>query len=325
MSSELHEKLFVYGCLKPGELGFDQIKEMVDATYEAAYIQDSLLHVRDGFPFIELGKPNHAHNQTSGYLLSVLPQCNEKFWKVVDAFEGNTYKRVTCDAKGKTSGSVKVQVFVGKNPRSGTSYELDGKEWSYITSPFIQGRFRYTADLIKGDIEVLNQQLPDLPPENLDSSSYWIPIIRLEGSFLVLVSTLEYLLTMKFGNLNPFYGDLSVRKELSSEKRLSINQKIDRLGEQDPIVRQIISQSDLDSYIAPNDVRISKQERTAITTRSEYLKKLYQTRNNLSHRGKGYKGDIQFTLDAAQRMVEFLERYFLMSGVGERMIEKNVR
>ena len=27
MSSELHEKLFVYGCLKPGELGFDHIKD----------------------------------------------------------------------------------------------------------------------------------------------------------------------------------------------------------------------------------------------------------------------------------------------------------
>ena len=304
MGSELHEKLFVYGCLKPGELGFDHIKEMVDASYEAATIQDSLLKVRDGFPFIELEKPNHAYNQTVGYLLSVLPHRNEEFWNVVDAFEGNTYKRVTCDATGETSGSAKVQVFVGKNPLSGTSYELEGKEWSYKTSPFIQGRFRYTCDLIKGDIEVLKNQLPDLPPENLDSSSYWIPIIRLEGSFLVLVSTLEYLLTMKYGNLN---SDLN---------ELSVNSKIDMFGNKDPIVQEIISQSDLDSYIAPNDVRISKQERAVIITRAAYLKKLYQTRNNLSHRGKGYKGDIKFTLDAAQRMVEFLERYFSMSGVG---------
>ncbi|KRO92872.1 MAG: hypothetical protein ABS08_04905 [Actinobacteria bacterium BACL4 MAG-120507-bin0] len=29
-----------------------------------------------------------------------------------------------------------------------------------------------------------------------------------------------------------------------------------------------------------------------------------------------YKGDIKFTLGAAQRMVEFLERYFSMSGSG---------
>lgn len=52
MSSELHEKLFVYGCLKPGELGFDHIKEMVDPSCEAATIQDSLLKVRDGFPLL---------------------------------------------------------------------------------------------------------------------------------------------------------------------------------------------------------------------------------------------------------------------------------
>jgi hypothetical protein len=303
VNSEVLERLFVYGCLKPSELGFDLIKKMVDINYEPAFIQDSLLKVRDGFPFIELGKPNHAHNSTSGYLLNVLPNERQRFWKVVDAFEGNTYKRVSCEVNSESSGSVKAQVFVGKNPMSGTSYELEGKEWSYKTSPFIQGRFRYTSDLIKSDIEVLKKQLPDFPPENLDSSSYWIPIIRLEGSFLVLVSTLEYLLTMKYGNLN------------SESKELSVNSKLDLLGEKDPIVQEIISQSDLDSYIAPNDVRVSKQERAEITTRSAYLKKLYQTRNNLSHRGKGYARDVKFTLDAAQRMVDFLESYFSMSGV----------
>lgn len=317
VNSEVLERLFVYGCLKPGELGFDLIKEMVDINYEPAFIQDSLLKVRDGFPFIELGKPNHAHNRTSGYLLNVLPNDRQRFWKVVDAFEGNTYKRANCEVITESSGISDAQVFIGRNPYAGTSYEMDGKEWSFKTSPFIKGRFRFTCELIKGDIEIVKNELLKLPPENQDLPSYWIPIIRLEGSFLVLVSTLEYLLTMKFGNLNPYYKDPLVPKEDSLEKELSVNRKLAMMGE-DPITKTIITQSDMDSYEAPNDVRFSKQDRPTISSRGDYLKKLHQTRNNLTHRGKGYAKDVRFTLHAAQRMVEFLEKYFAMAGLEEK-------
>ena len=84
--TEKLSKLFVYGSLKPGELGFEQIENLV-SIHGAAELHDFALYVRDGLPVI--GKP--APGETvSGVLLSIHPGMEEEFWTVVTEYEGTT-------------------------------------------------------------------------------------------------------------------------------------------------------------------------------------------------------------------------------------------
>ena len=78
--------LFVYGSLKPGELGFEQIEAMV-SNYSAAELHDFALYVRDGLPIIKKPAPGET---VDGVLLTINAGMEEDFWRVVTEYEGAT-------------------------------------------------------------------------------------------------------------------------------------------------------------------------------------------------------------------------------------------
>jgi len=104
--SEQSSTLFVYGSLKPGELGFEQIEAMV-SKYSAAELHDFALYVRDGLPIIRKPAPGET---VDGVLLTINAEMEEDFWQVVTEYEGTT--------NYKFENSIPV-ISVGKEHLSG--------------------------------------------------------------------------------------------------------------------------------------------------------------------------------------------------------------
>jgi gamma-glutamylcyclotransferase (GGCT)/AIG2-like uncharacterized protein YtfP len=66
--NETPSKLFVYGSLKPGELGFEQIQLLVKNT-TGAELHNYGLYVRDGLPVI---KPEPTGEIVKGNILEII-------------------------------------------------------------------------------------------------------------------------------------------------------------------------------------------------------------------------------------------------------------
>jgi gamma-glutamylcyclotransferase (GGCT)/AIG2-like uncharacterized protein YtfP len=280
-------KLFVYGSLKPGELGFEQIEKLV-SNHRAAELHDFALYVRDGLPVIK--KP--ATGETvSGVLLSINAGMEEAFWRVVTEYEGTTnYKLenslpVISEGKEFLAGA-----FIGRKMGKGNPEKLY-TPWTSKLDPI----FSHSFPLLHRDIAGNTLKFTDA---EYDPVAYWSQMNGLLSQYLLLVSILEHLTVVKFGGSKKQEPMVRIRKLQESQGFANaFNALIDEKN--NPLIKVSDSRAVEDSLSSSNPEQV--------------LLAWYQVRSNLQHRGKASLFDAKLVQKSCVGLSNFLLEYLTMN------------
>lgn len=103
------QHLFLYGTLQPGESNA-KVVEPIPGHWQRATMRGRLLPAGwgsgAGFPGLV---PDASGEQVSGWLLS--STVLDRYWKELDAFEGDEYERVRAEATLDNGDVVEVHVY----------------------------------------------------------------------------------------------------------------------------------------------------------------------------------------------------------------------
>jgi gamma-glutamylcyclotransferase (GGCT)/AIG2-like uncharacterized protein YtfP len=280
-------KLFVYGSLKPGELGFEQIEKLV-SNHRAAELHDFALYVRDGLPVIK--KPATGEI-VSGVLLSINSGMEEVFWRVVTEYEGTTnYKLenslpVISEGKEFLAGA-----FIGRKMGKGNPERLY-TPWTSKLDPI----FSHSFPLLHRDIAGNTLKFTDAEH---DPVAYWSQMNGLLSQYLLLVSILEHLTVVKFGGSKKQEPMVRIRKLQQSQGFANaFNALIDEKN--NPLIKVSDSRAVEDSLSSSNPEQV--------------LLAWYQVRSNLQHRGKASLFDAKLVQKSCVGLSNFLFEYLTMN------------
>jgi gamma-glutamylcyclotransferase (GGCT)/AIG2-like uncharacterized protein YtfP len=285
--SEHPSKLFVYGSLKPGELGFEQVKHLV-GNYSDAKLDGFALYIRDGLPVISKPAPGES---VSGVLLNINNGMEDEFWTVVNEYEGTTnYKfedSLPVIAEGK---ELLVGAFVGRKMGKGNPERLYSP-WSSKLDPI----FSQSFPLLHRDIASNKLKFTDAEH---DPIGYWKQMNGLLSQYLLLVSILEHLTVVKFGGSKKQEPMVRIRKLQQSKGFSNAFREISN-EKYNPIVKVSDSRAVEDSLSSSNP--------------DQALFAWYQVRSNLQHRGKASLFDAKLVHKSCIGLSNFLLEYFKMN------------
>jgi gamma-glutamylcyclotransferase (GGCT)/AIG2-like uncharacterized protein YtfP len=285
--TEKLSKLFVYGSLKPGELGFEQIEKLV-SIHGAAELHDFALYVRDGLPVI--GKP--APGETvSGVLLSIHPGMEEEFWTVVTEYEGTTNYKLENSLPIFLNGKEFLAgVFVGRKMGKGNPERLY-TSWASKLDPI----FSQSFPLLHQDIAGNALKFTDAEH---DPVGYWRQMNRLLSQYLLLVSILEHLTVVKFGGSKKQDPMVRIRKLQQSQGfARAFSVLIDERS--NPPIKVSDSRAVEDSLSSSNPEQV--------------LLAWYQVRSNLQHRGKASLFDAKLVQKSCIGLSNFILEYLRLN------------
>jgi hypothetical protein len=296
--------LFVYGSLKPGELGFEQIEAMV-SNYRAAKLHDFALYVRDGLPIIRKQAPGET---VDGVLLTINAGMEEDFWRVVTEYEGATnYKfensiPIISEGREHLSGA-----FIGRKMGNGNPERLY-VPWTSKLDPI----FSQSFPILHRDIAVNSLKFTDAEH---DPNGYWSQLNKLLSQYLLLVSILEHLTVVKFGGSKKQEPMVRIRKLQQSEGCL--------------IALRALSDERNNPSIKVSDSR-AVEDSLSSSNPDQALFAWYQVRSNLQHRGKASLFDASLVHKSCIGLSNFLLEYLRINVQGienewEKLLEEKLR
>lgn len=244
---------FSYGLLKPGELGFDQIRDEV-TSYKASQVAGHL-HVVNGLPVLD----SNMHNRIDGVVLEISPHG----YASIGSFEPNAYYSWTTMYASLDGSSVEVNVLVANDASGGIRLRRDGGQivssWSASADPIFQFGLPAAGEL------VMRSTSAPFGPQPLDAEA-WRRFFTAQGGYLLLCTIAERLATLRFGTGGP----TELIRRLGKDEHFK--DAIRRAGMSE---RRAIGASD--GRHATSKPRMSGRG---------FLEAAYQVRSNIVHRGK---------------------------------------
>lgn len=281
--NEPSELIFVYGSLKPGELGFEQIQDFV-GNHREAEISGYSLYVRDGLPLI---KKTQEPNRVKGFLLNVNPDLLFEFWKIVDTYEGSTnYRRADGQRVLAETEEFLASVYIGRKMNKANPEPLL-EPWSSKLDP----NFSQSFPLLHHRITVKNLKFTDAEH---DPSGYWRQMNELLSQYLLLVSILEHLTVVKFGGSK------------SQDPMIRIGKLQESIGFRNAFAN--INQDKLNPHFIVSDSR-NVEDSLSSANPERALYAWYQVRSNLQHRGKSSLHDAGLVQKSCIGLSNFLLAY----------------
>ena len=284
--SDLPKTLFVYGSLKPDELGFEQIQEFV-SNYSDASLRDHGLYIRDGLPVIKKNMPGES---VEGVLLTIKRGMEEQFWAVVNEYEGKTnYKYenstlVFSEGKEHVSGA-----FVGRKMGKGNPVRLYSP-WTTKLDPI----FSQSFPLLHNDI---SENLLKFTDVEHDPRGYWEQMNKLLSHYLLLVSVLEHMTVVKFGGSKKQEPMARIRKLQESREYLNAFGAL--------------------SYKNNPPIKVSDsravEDSLSSSIPDQAIFAWYQVRSNLQHRGKTSLFDAKLVQKSCVGLSNFLLEFLRIS------------
>jgi gamma-glutamylcyclotransferase (GGCT)/AIG2-like uncharacterized protein YtfP len=275
--------LFVYGSLKPGELGYEQIAKFVSES-RIAELSGYSLYVRDGLPLIV--KEQYSSG-VSGYIISIKDANMEDFWKLVLEYEGNTnYKFQSSIPVRVSTGEIVTGAFVGRKISKGNPVRLENL-WSSKLDPIFSQSFPILYQEISNSITIFTDA-------DHDPKGYWVQMNNLLSKYLLLVSILEHLTVVKFGGSKKQEPMMRIRQLQQSSGFIETFSRINR-DNYNPTVKVADSRAIEDSLLSTNP--------------DQALFAWYQVRSNLQHRGKASLFDAELVQKSCIGLANFLLEY----------------
>ncbi len=272
--------LFVYGSLKPNELGYDQIADFVEESIEGRLL-DFNLNLRDSLPMV-IAAPNW---EVDGYLLWPKESQESNFLEAVESYEGGLYTKPQLKNVQINNEVVLAKVFIGKSPRKGNPTLLY-TPWTSIMDVHIAWSFPLLVDEIQNFIRVSD------PEEGMRNLEYWKETNFLTSRYLLLISILEHLLVLKFG-----------RSEGINERNKEFQKSQDFIS--------AYEQTKGENGIHADEISSAKDLDQSYRTDSYYecIEAWYQARSNLQHTGKGNLRDSKIIYNSSISLSNCLINY----------------
>lgn len=268
---------FVYGTLKPEEIAFYQIKELVEKI-KPAVLKDYALYVRDGIPVIF-----QAHNNNvDGFLLWSKKLEADEFARRIKSYEGERLYALKEVEVIYESNKINSLTHVGKNPLGSYAEPLD-KPWSSASDPIFSKSFPSLFSQIK---KVVKNNFS--PGPEIDDWNYYNDIT---SKYLLLITIVERLAFL-------YCGDTFTSAKEKENGKIDYNDRIMKrittLGTSEQFLDafRTIESKGLISNIKVFD---SRDARKSLSTKKpkEALEAWYQVRSNLQHRGKSAMQDVE--------------------------------
>jgi hypothetical protein len=280
---EYPSKLFVYGSLKPGELGFEQIENFV-SNHSSAQLRDFALYVRDGLPVIRKPEPGEI---VSGTLLEIKVGMEDEFWRVVTEYEGITNYKLENSLPVLSEGKEFLAgAFIGRKMGKGNPVRLYSI-WTSKLDPI----FSQSFPLLHREIASNSLIFTDA---EYDPIGYWTQMNRLLSQYLLLVSIMEHLTVVKFGGSKKQEPMVRIRKlqkcQGFSDAFIAMNHE-----KYNPSFKVSDSRAVEDSLTSSNP--------------EQALFAWYQVRSNLQHRGKASLFDANLVHKSCIGLGNFLLEY----------------
>jgi gamma-glutamylcyclotransferase (GGCT)/AIG2-like uncharacterized protein YtfP len=261
---EMKLPFFVYGTLKPGEIAFHQIKDLIE-TYKEAELISYALYIRDGIPVI-FENPNWY--PVKGYLIWPKPNQYEIAKTLMDKYEGDRlYELKQVDAMTE-QGSIECLTYIGKH-QAGSHPLESGALWFSKDDPIFSKSFPSLFSNIK---ELSNQEINSGP-----EIEHWVNYNNLTSNYLLLVTIVERLAYLYCGEL---FEDRIVKRITTLGKC----QEYLEAFEECRINQGLFHVEVFDSRSAGGKLNSKKS--------SNSLEAWYQVRSNLQHRGKDARRDV---------------------------------
>ena len=272
---------FVYGSLKPGELGFRRIQDFV-ARHEPATLDDHMLAVRDGLPVV-IEKPGFT---VRGYLLVPLAEHVDDLTAAIASFENpQTYKTDAVTVHTTQFDAIAAFTNKAKYPGHGSPDRINAGVWG-------------VADdlLLRHGLPVLFQQAhgPWLFGHDSEDPAFWKTYLPAMGTVLNLWAVFErYVAFAQPAAISPM-ASVSLSPPTMQEH-------LNALEASDIGARALEQVTHLPKeriFRATSVRRSARQHRPWETW--------YTVRNNAAHRGKSAFRDAQLVQDTAMGLSEAL-------------------
>ena len=279
-----HGVWFVYGSLKPGELGYRQIKEFIE-TYEKAKLKGYGLLIRDGLPGLE----ERNGGIVDGYNLYAKLGQESELASFIEQFEDPSLYEV-CEVKVTIDSGADVQAASNflKYIRNGNPEPIQSSTWSICDDPLFRHGLPslYTT---AHESEAFNGFAGDMP-------SFWHNYLPVMGTFLNLWTVMERYVA---------FAQPGVKSVRSSKTPCStaptMSAHLKALRDSDEGVKA------MESVVTTPDRTVWRTNKVKRAVRSRVLTEVwYQVRNNSAHRGKSAAKDYNLVRNCALGLSEFL-------------------
>ena len=280
---------FVYGSLKPGELGFRRIETLVAESFPAQ-LGGWRLALRDGLPVV-VKEPGSTVN---GFVLEAKQDHFDALNLGIRSFEDpNTYVESVATVATRDSEHLQVRVNAAKHPNKSQLEPVSSGGWS-VSDDLL---FRHA-------LPVLNQQAHQPEPVYPDSDemAFWEGYLPLKGTFLNLWTVFErYVAFAQPALQNLPTEDRGDGEECECKAGPKMTDHYLALHESDLGTQLLEYVQTLPRERIYRSDRVKRPVRTSVPW--EYW---YGVRNNAAHRGKSAIRDVRIVHDAARGLSEAL-------------------
>ncbi len=274
---------FVYGSLKPGELGYRRIESCIAKSFPGQ-LDGWRLALRDGLPVVT----KQSDSTVNGFVLEAKPDQLDALDLSIRSFEDpNTYVESVATVTTPDNEPLQVRVNAAKHPNKSP------------LEPVASGAWSVSDDLLfRHALPVLYQQAhqPERVYPDSDEAAFWESYLPLMGTLLNLWTVFE-------------------RYVAFAQPALQ-NQSADDVGDKSGLTMAdhylALHGSDLGSQLIEHvrtlpTERVYRADRVRRAVRANVPWELWYTvRNNAAHRGKSAIRDFRIVHDAALGLSEAL-------------------
>ena len=274
---------FVYGSLKPEELGFRRIESNVAQSYPAQ-LDDWQLGLRDGLPVVR----ESTGSTVNGFVLEAKPNRSDALDIGIRSFEDpNTYVEDIATATTRDGEHLQVRVNAAKHPDNGEIEEIESGSWS-VSDDLV---FRHALPVL---YEQAHQVESGYPVG--DDIAFWKGYLPLMGTLLNLWTVFERYVAFAQPGLQTLTTDNGVNRG-----SMTVSDHYLALHGSDLGSRILERVQTLPSYRIYRADSVRRPVRKRVPW--EYW---YAVRNNAAHRGKSAIRDVRIVQNAALGLSEAL-------------------
>lgn len=277
---------FVYGSLKPTELGFRQIEHLID-HHEPVQLNGYRLFVRDGLPGI--GAKEGGGWTVSGNLLHAKLGQESELASIIERFENpQLYEVQEVEVTNASGTGVQAAANLFKYPRKGNSEPIESSTWSVSEDAYFRYGLPTLFDMAHGSISGSTGSSYTL--------NFWEAYLPIMGTFLNLWTVLERYVAFA----QPCINRVQPQKRQDSALP-SLAEHLTALVASDAGKKALESVVNLPKRQVSRTDNVSRPVRRHIPTET-----WYQVRNNSAHRGKSAFKDYDLIRNSALGLSEFL-------------------
>lgn len=277
---------FVYGSLKPAELGFRQIEHLID-HHGPAQLKGYRLFIRDGLPGI--GANEGGRWTVSGHLLHAKTGQESELASVIERFENpRLYEVQEVEVTNASGTCVQAAANLFKYPGKGNSEPIESLTWSVSDDVYFRYGLPTLFAMAHGSISGSNG--------SSNTPDFWEAYLPIMGTFLNLWTVLERYVAFA----QPCINLMPSRKRQNGASP-SIAEHLTALVASDAGKKALDSVVNLPKRQVSRTDNVSRPVRLHIPTET-----WYQVRNNSAHRGKSAFKDYDLVQNSALGLSEFL-------------------